>query len=199
MRRIALFGGSFDPIHFGHIKLANFAMDTACADRLLLIPAKVSPFKTEDKPTDDCHRLNMCRLACKYIGGAEVSEIEFSLPSPSYTVNTLNALTEQFPDEKFIFICGADSFMTLQKWKSPKRIFELCEIFTAARDDFSLMQLMVQKQALESIGAKITLMKMPKIDISSTTVRNMIKNGEDAKDLLPIEISDYIKQHNLYL
>ena len=197
MCKTVIYGGSFDPVHFGHIELAKTALLETGANRLIFIPAKVSPFKKDKSQTEFIHRFNMCKIACGYIENATVDDIEFNLPTPSYTVNTLCELKKKYNDD-LVFVCGADSFMDLDRWKNPEEIFKMAEIFTAVRDDVNIDVLKTKKEQLEKMGARVILSKMPKIDISSTEVRENIKNNIPCDELIPKEILEYINTQNLY-
>ncbi len=197
MCKTVVYGGSFDPLHFGHIELAKTALLETNAHRLIFIPAKVSPFKENKNRTEFIHRFNMCKLACAYIDNSTVDDIEYHLPTPSYTVNTLCEIKKKYNDN-LIFVCGADSFMDLDRWKNPENIFSMAEIFTAVRDDVDMDALNTKKAQLEKMGAKVILSKMPKIDISSTEVRENIKNNIPCDELIPKEILEYINTQNLY-
>ncbi|MBR4282465.1 MAG: nicotinate (nicotinamide) nucleotide adenylyltransferase, partial [Clostridia bacterium] len=149
------------------------------------------------KQTEFIHRFNMCKLACAYIDNSTVDDIEYHLPTPSYTVNTLCELKKKYKDD-FVFVCGADSFMDLDRWKNPEDIFKMAEIFTAVRDDLDISALNSKKEQLEEMGARVILSKMPKVDISSTKVRENIKNKTSCDELIPKEILEYINTQNLY-
>lgn len=197
MSKTVVFGGSFDPIHFGHITLANSAMQFTKANHLIFMPTAISPFKVDSHPASEEHRLAMCRLACGYVKNSVAEDLEFNLPRPSYTVNTLNALKKKY-NQDLVFVCGADSFMTMHKWKNPEEIFNLAEIFTAVRDDIDTERLKLQKTVLENMGAKIILSTMPPIKVSSRDIRYKIENNISTEGLLPPEIAKYIYENQLY-
>lgn len=192
-----IFGGSFDPVHKGHIALALSALDFTGADRLFMIPAGVSPFKTGYSMADNNHRLEMCRLATENYEKIIVSDLEFSLPQPSYTVNTLMKLREIYPDDRFILLCGSDAFITLDQWKDYKTLLASCDILTTVRNEDEAQQVKTKAKQFQASG-NILIMDMPKVPVSSTAIRNSSQKGCLLREYLPEGVAEYIQNNNLY-
>ena len=134
MRNIAVFGGSFNPVHNGHIALAQKMRDKFSLDEIILIPTFQTPLKDNTPMVSPEHRLNMLRLAFKSIDYVQVSDIEIKREGKSYTVDTLSEIVKKYPDDKLHFIVGADAFMQLPLWRFPEIIFRLAKVLTIARD-----------------------------------------------------------------
>ena len=192
-----LFGGSFDPIHNGHFSMAKTALDFLPQAELLLIPAACSPFKTQSKAADPTHRLAMCRLAADNHPRMQVTDVEFHLETPSYTVRTVEAL-QKAKQDSYYFLCGADSFLSLQRWKEYEKLIGLVTFLAVNRDDSRPHEMTAQKEQIEADGGKVILLNMPKVAVSSTQIRNAIRLGQPLTDLVPPLVAQYIQENNLY-
>ena len=194
---VGIFGGTFDPIHNGHIKLALTAYRELCLDKVIIIPAYIPPHKTENKITDEIHRVNMTRLAVEEYPFFEVSTLEIDRKGKSYTADTLTALKEQY--NRLVFILGADSYMALEGWYHPEIIFKKAEIACAYRDgiDRTVLEEIAEKYKRQYNGVS-HILGMPDTDISSTDIRRMISHDEDVKGLVPDIVMTYIKDNKLY-
>ena len=133
--KTGVFGGTFNPVHKGHIMLAEYCMDSVGLDRIIMIPTAVPPHKISKNLASENDRLNMCELACKGKKNFSVSDIEIKRQGKSYTYETVTQLKEIYPDDHLYTIMGADMFLTLDRWKNPKIIFEKSSIITIPRDD----------------------------------------------------------------
>lgn len=198
MRKIAMFGGAFNPIHNGHIEMANRISECLQLDLLLLVPTGTSPHKTTAlAPNKD--RLCMCQMASKYIRNCVVSDIELHRAGKSYTADTLLELKKQYKDDRLYLICGADMFLTLNEWYRPDIIFENAVICGIKRDNTSDHLMQEKKRQLEAMGAEVCILDISVPPYSSTVVRESIRKGEVADDMIKSEIEDYIKKKGLYL
>lgn len=195
--KLAMFGGSFDPVHNDHIGLCKAMVESLNLDKVVVFPAACSPFK-ESTQTEDFHRLNMCILAFENIDRVEVSDFEITKGGKSYTVDTLNFLKEKFPDSELFLITGADAFLTLSDWYKAEEIFSLAHILTVVRDDDNIDILRAKAEEYRVYNAKCTLINTPIGSVSSTKVREALKSKEDVSELLPEIVIDYIKENGLY-
>lgn len=203
--RIGVFGGSFDPIHRGHLLLAKCCADQAALDQVLLIPAAAQPLKPRGPVASAEDRLGMVQAAIASDTFADhrfaASTIELARPGPSYTVDTLSALAEQHPDDELFLLLGADSLADLPRWRDPGRICDLATPLVVARAgespaDFGVLAPVVETAQLEQI--KRLQIRMPPTPISSTDIRRRIATGEPWQELVPTEVAAYIQQHALY-
>ncbi len=195
--KIAMFGGSFDPVHKDHISLVKVMADTFELDRVYIFPAACNPFK-DKTGASDVHRLEMCRLAFGVDSRFVVSDFEIFRGGKSYTVNTLEFLKSQYPDDQIYLITGADAFITLSKWYEAERIFSIAHILTVVRDDDDIDAIKAKACEYTAFGASCSFIDTPIGEISSTQIREMIHNGEDASLCLTSEVYDYIKENRLY-
>lgn len=197
--KIGIMGGTFNPIHNGHIALAQAAFDFCELDEVWFMPSGVSYFKKHDNVVSGKHRLEMTQIAIKGYPGFKCSDIEVNRKGNTYTADTLKLLHEMYPENKFYFIMGADSLFDLPKWQMPDVIASLCTIATVVRDDVDMQSLEAQKRLLErTLQADIVLVPFHKIDISSSDIRLKISRGEGAKDMVPDAVLSYIHTHDLY-
>ena len=196
--RIGIFGGSFDPIHNGHLLLAESCREQASLDQVWFVPAAVSPHKQGEEPTDATDRIEMARLA---VGGHEaffVSEIETRRGGVSYTVDTLEAIKAERSNDELFFLMGADSLADLPKWRSPERICELAKILVVTRPDAPLPDLSVLTPFVKDSTKAGIVAKMPLVDYSSTEIRRRCQAGESIRYRVPRSVEKYIEAKRLY-
>ena len=198
MQKIAIFGGTFNPIHNGHIHLAKqFALQLG-VDKVILIPTCVPPHKQAPDLASAKDRLAMCGLAAT--GGLfEVSDIEMKRSGPSYTADTLRELKLTYPDSEFYLITGEDMFLTLEKWYKSQTIFSLAVLCAAPRSSDGLEKLRKYAGMMQQHGAKTNIQNIEYLPISSTMVRDAVKRGESIAGLVPSLVADYIVENKLYL
>ncbi|MCG8584978.1 MAG: nicotinate-nucleotide adenylyltransferase [Pirellulales bacterium] len=199
--RIGLYGGSFDPVHYGHLLLAEFCREHCRLDRVLFMPAAVSPHKSDRQPTDARARVEMLRLAIGGHAAFDVSEMEIDRGGPSFTVETLTALTQESPDEDWFFLMGGDSLADLPSWREPKRICELATPVIVARHgspmpDVGALAAFVAASRLSEIEQ--CLVQMPLIELSSSDIRRRISAGESIRYQTPRAVEKYIETNGLY-
>ena len=197
MQKIAILGGTFNPIHNGHLHLIKRFSEKIGFDRVILIPTKGPTHKGEEHLADAVHRVRMCQLAAKEFG-YEVSDMEVQRETPSYTVLTLEALKHKFPNDRLYFITGEDMFLSLLTWNDPARIFQLATICSAPRSIEGMGKMEQYAQILKTHGANTILANIDFLPISSTLVRTAWKNGEDISGLVPAAVVNYMKQYDLY-
>lgn len=195
--QIGVIGGSFDPVHNAHISLAEHAYRELGLSKVIFMPAHIQPFKTDKEVTDEGHRINMLKLAIKEYPYFEVSDLEMRLGGKSYTARTLTELKKNY--DNIVFILGADSYMGLSSWYKPEIIFSTAEIACAVRDDVDMTDLVEKSEEYtRTFGAKTHFLKMPRTDISSTMLREMLSKGEFPQEYMSREVWDYICSHGLY-
>lgn len=193
-----MFGGSFNPIHIGHIQLAKAFVKRLELDKVLVIPTFIPPHKQCDNSVSPADRLEMCRLAVKDLPFAEVSDIEIRRGGASYTYLTLEELSEKYRNDELFLITGADMFMSIHSWKHPEIIFSLATICGVPRNNDDIKDLERQAGYLKTLGAKTEILDMSLMAVSSTEVRNKIKSGEDFSMLVVPEVENYILKNKLY-
>ncbi len=185
----AILGGTFDPIHQGHLALARAAKKQFSLDRIFFVPAFIPPHKAGRRDmTPAPYRYRMTELAVHGEPGFEVSGIEFSRPEISYTIDTLHAFQQQFPEDRLFLILGEDSLAEMPQWKEPEQIKKIAGLLVAKRPGAS---------AVLPGGAR--WIKMPECPFSSSAIREQIRNGEKiAPEILPAQVEEYIHTKNLY-
>lgn len=184
--KIGLFGGSFNPIHMGHLIVANAAATQMDLDKVLFIPAPLNPFKQEENIIGWDHRCEMIRLSIEDNDNLKLSLVQSALPKPSYTIDMLDYLKEHDKENKFVLIIGSDLIPTLPQWKNFERIKENYEIYYYRRTDYDYNEL------------KYKFINSPAIDISSSIIRKMIQEEKDFRYLVPEKVYKYIKKKGLY-
>lgn len=197
--KIGILGGTFNPIHTGHLILAENAYSMFGLNKVLIMPSGVSYQKDMDVVLPASKRIDMVRLAIKDNEHLELSTIETERQGNTYTYETLELLCELYPTAEFYFILGADNLYGIEHWKNADRIFQNCCVLAAGRDHIKNIQLQEQVKYLEKkFHARISLMDTPNIDISSEMIRNHIANGISVRYLLNEDVIEYIEQHKLY-
>lgn len=190
--KIGLYFGTFNPIHVGHLIIANHLAEHSDLDQIWMVVTPHNPLKKKDTLLDDYQRLQLVRLATEDYPKIKPSDIEFKLPQPNYTVNTLAHLQEKFPQYEFALIMGEDNLKTFHKWKNYAIILENHPIYVYPR-------LSPENDNLEfKNNPKIHLIDAPIVEISSTFIRESIKNKKNIKPLLPLKVWEYIDHNNLY-
>lgn len=196
-RRIGILGGSFNPVHKGHIQLALTAKQVFSLQDIIMIPCKTPPHKSSNELASGEHRIRMCEIAAENTG-IIVSDIEQNLDGASYSYRTLEKLKMIYPHDTLVLICGTDMFNTLLSWKYPERIFAAAEIGGIFRAGGDFQKMCELKEKYEQCGAIVNIYEAHIPDISSTNVRYALKNGLDVSDILDKKVLDYIKQNDLY-
>lgn len=198
MQKIAVFGGTFNPIHNGHIHLAEQFAQRIGAEKVLLIPTCQPPHKRPLNLAPSKDRLQMCRLACEE-SIFEVSNMELKRKGPSYTADTLRELKNIYPVSELYLIMGEDMFLTLKKWYEPETIFRLAVLCAAPRSSDGLQPLLDCAENFEKNGARTFIQNIEYLPISSTMVRDAVQNGKNIAGLVPPKVADYIAKNKLYL
>ena len=200
--RIGILGGTFDPIHLGHLIIAEQARDQYQLDRVLLIPSGHSYFKdNRSKKVQPAQvRLEMTKIAAGNYKPFEVSDIEVNRPGNTYSFETLEELKAQNPESELFFIVGADTICSMRTWREPKRIFDVCTVLAAMREDqVDPEEFQKQTQALErDFGARIFPVSIPNIGISSTQIREKAASGKSVHYLVPDALESYIIETGIY-
>ena len=197
--KIGILGGTFDPIHMAHLKLAEYALSELELTMVIFIPAAVPPHKISKNLASENDRLNMCKLACRGKENFFVSDIEIKRQGKSYTYETLTQLKEIYPDDHLYTIMGADMFLTLNRWKNPEIIFEKSSIITIPRDDENKLELEnFYNKVLKAMGASSVILPNPVMSVSSTFIRENLDNFNLISDMLDKGVYDYIIKNNLY-
>ena len=194
MKRTLLYFGSFNPVHIGHMVIANYVMAKGLADELWFVVSPQNPFKPADSLVAPNARLEMLGIAIEQSGLEErvsVSDVELHLPTPSYTIQTLEALWTSYPDHEFAILMGSDNFACIQKWKEAERILEKCPVYVYDRPGSST-------EIPSHLHTIHVIPDVPLLEISSTRLRKMLVEGKYIPALLPHGVYDYIKEHGLY-
>ncbi len=200
MSRIGIMGGTFNPIHTGHLIIADDVRDKYRLGKVLFIPSGLPPHKPDSEVLDSEHRFEMVRLAVASNAGFEASRMEIDREGFTYTVNTLNELKEKYCEgTTFYFIIGADVIAELKTWREYKKVFQLCEFIAVLRPRYSDGGFISEIQQLEAeAGAKIHPLQSRLIDISSTDIRERCMRGASIKYLVPEAVEKYILDKGLY-
>ncbi|MHC4742078.1 MAG: nicotinate (nicotinamide) nucleotide adenylyltransferase [Planctomycetota bacterium] len=201
-RKIALFGGTFDPVHLGHISVAEDAVEQIGAEKIVFVPAKRSPLKGFLPMAGDEHRLAMINIAIAENDKFEVSDFELNKPAPSYTLQTVKKFKADYGgDCSICWLVGADSVDDLQYWYAVEELIDACDLCTMYRagcdpPDYTKYDAIWGISRVEKLQRNI--IRTPLVDISSTEIRRRLAAGEDVSGMLHEAVADYIRSHNLY-
>lgn len=197
-QKIGLFGGTFNPVHYGHLNLAVEMLEKHALDAVWFCPAQINPLRTDEPPIPAEHRLAMLQLATEKAPYFEVIDVEVKRPGPSYTVDTLRGLTQQHPDTEFYLILGEDAVQGFLGWKVPQEIVSLAQPLVGCRskEAIDLAPLVADPVVYAAVKKGVTCTSV--IDISSTEIRARLAKGLYCGHLLPEKIVDYIYTNHLY-
>ncbi|MFL2628850.1 MAG: nicotinate (nicotinamide) nucleotide adenylyltransferase [Candidatus Marisimplicoccus sp.] len=192
MKKIGLYPGTFNPIHNGHVTLANYFINNTELDEVWVVITPQNPFKKNNDLIEDNYRLVMANKIFNHLKNIKVCDIEFQLEKPNYTIDTINKLLEDFPNNQFTLIIGEDNLTNFHQWKDYARILDLVNVFVYPR--------IKKHDGNQEIAdnTKIKILDAPKIIISSEEIRKEMKEGNDIQSYLPKEIHQYIIEKKLY-
>ena len=200
MKKVGILGGTFNPVHIGHLILAETAYETFGLEYVLLMPNGNPPHKELKSKDRGIHRMNMLKLAVRDNPHLQTSSFELDRTGVIYTYKTLELLKKEHPDTKYYFILGADSLFDLEKWQKPDSICKNATLLAAVRDELGKERVKQQIALLErEFQAEIYLMDTPNLSFSSHNIRERIKNGKTVTYYIPKEVEEYIHKNNLYL
>ena len=199
MKKIGILGGTFNPIHNGHLALAQAAYEFCCLDKVWFMPSGVSCLKERDNVVSDIHRLEMTKLAVQGISYFDYSDMELGQIGYTYTADTLKRLHEKYPENEFYFIMGADTFLRFPRWKDTEKIASLCTLVTVVRDDVDMQEISKQQVYVEeTLHANVIIVPFRKVDVSSSIIRNKLSKGESVMGMIPENVLEYIEIQGLY-
>lgn len=200
-KRVGIMGGSFDPVHAGHLVIAQDAAERLGLSEVVFIPAAVPPHKQELRRVDAGHRLNMLRLATESNPRFSVSDIELRRGGVSYTVDTLRAMRDIHPDAVLFLIVGSDTLVDFHTWHGTEEILELCEVATLLRPGEDALEAIAEKIQLPAEQSKRLLRNVidaHRIGVSSSEIRMRLAEGSGIRYLVPLEVENYIYENGLY-
>lgn len=199
MRKVGIMGGTFDPIHIGHLIIAEKAREQFHLDEVLFIPSGTPYMKNVDEVLPGPIRTEMTSLAIEENPLFSISTIEIEKEGSTYTYETLETLHDKNPNTEYYFILGADSLFAMEHWKNPEKIFADCHILAAVRNDKNAEEMETQAAYLkEKFNADISMIKTGHIEISSSMIRELVKDGHSIRYLVPDAVYDYIIKNKLY-
>ena len=196
--KIGIFGGAFNPVHTGHIRLAHNYLNALKLDRIVFIPTAVAPHKSSVEFASSEDRFNMLSLATQDMSEFEISDIEFKREGKSYTFDTLCEMKGFYPDDEMFLIMGSDQFLSFDSWYNPEKIAQMATICTASRNNEDFEKLLKYKNQIDFLKNAI-ICDFDVFEISSSKLRAMIKNGEDISAYVPDSVEKYIKENKLYV
>ena len=188
--KTGLYFGSFNPIHNGHMAIANYMSAFTDLDEVWFVISPQNPFKTKQSMLPDYQRLELVNLAINDTTGFRASNIEFKLPKPSYTIDTLAYLYDKYPEKEFVLIMGSDNLLHFHKWKNFNEILRNYQIYVYPRPSERAVELMKHP--------KVKLVAAPLMEISSSFIRTALKKHKDIRYFLPLKVWNYIKEMHFY-
>ena len=189
-RQIGLFFGSFNPVHNGHLMLANYIVEYTDLDSIWFVVSPHNPLKDKDSLLEDSHRLDMLQMAIQNDERFEVCDIEFNMPKPSYTIDTLNRLSELHPDTVFHLICGMDNLESFKKWKNYQDILDNYHLMVYPRKNYD--------GGVLSSHKSVQIIDAPEIEISSTFIRKAMADNKDLRYFMPEKSYKYMIDMKFY-
>ena len=186
---IGLYFGSFNPVHVGHLIIASHIAATTSLNQVWFVVSPQNPFKASASLLNEYHRLHLVNIAIEGEQQLKTSTVEFKLPKPSYTVDTLAYLTEKYPEHNFSIVMGSDGFKNLDKWKNHQALIKNYSFYIYRRPGFEIT---------ETFGATITVLDAPLLEISSTHIRNLIKEKKSIRFLVPDAVKEEIEKNRYY-
>ena len=187
--KIGLYFGSFNPVHTAHLIIANHILNETNINKVWFVISPQNPFKTETALLNEFHRLHLVRLATEDDNRIKASDIEFSLPKPSYTSNTLTYLAEKYPEHEFSIIMGSDSFQNLHKWKNYESIIQNYSLYVYIRPGIEVNN---------TIDANVTILDAPLLQLSATQIRQNVKEGKSIRYMVPDKVLEEIEKGGYY-
>lgn len=188
--KVGLYFGSFNPVHHGHLIIANYMVQHTNLDQVWLVVSPQNPLKPSAALLNEYHRLFLVQIAIEGEHRLKAVDIEFRLPKPSYTVDTLTYLQEKYPSNEFAVIMGSDSFENLPRWKNYQFILEHYPIYVYKRPGHEINS--------QYENARVTVLKAPLLEISATHIRNTLKAGQSIRYLVPDKVMEEIERNNYY-
>ncbi|MGA0374617.1 MAG: nicotinate (nicotinamide) nucleotide adenylyltransferase [Flavobacteriaceae bacterium] len=192
MKNIGLFFGSFNPIHSGHLAIAEFFAQNPNLEEVWLVVSPQSPFKEKNTLMENHHRLAMVQLAIEDKSNLKACAEEFDLPSPNYTINTLDHLKKKYPQYQFTLLLGHDNIMHFDRWKAYRQILEQFQLYVYPRTQSDKIPASLLNHS------NIVYFEASLLNVSATEIRNELKNKKLLADLLPQKIQEYLRKFNLY-
>lgn len=186
---IGLYFGSFNPVHTGHLIIASHVVNYTDVQQVWLVVSPQNPFKQSASLLNEYDRLHLVNLAIDDETRIKASDVEFKLPRPSYTIDTLTYLKEKYPQHNFSIIMGSDGFQNLPKWKNAELLIKEYPIIVYRRPGFEI---------IDHWNARLTVLDAPMLDISATLIRNNIKEGKSIRYLVPEKVKEEIERNNYY-
>lgn len=193
MRGLGLFGGTFNPIHSGHLIVAEDARELLCLEKIIFIPSYIPPHKKQI--TSSKHRYRMAELAIKNNPNFEISDIELKRKGRSYTVDTLREFKKRYTDFELYFLMGVDQLLEIETWKTPDEVFRLCKVVVLSRPGYEIKNSRTTRMG----GYDLMPIEVTLVDISSTEIKKRVADGRSFRYLVPQNVEEYIKKNRLYV